>query len=201
MWDVVMYLFYLSLVFLMFSLIWWVASFIFAISTVALKMESTFTSFSFKALGTFLLSCFTAAYALGTKVNHGLGFSILIYIIGATFLLLQIGNGIVDREKEARQSGDYNAIVAMQYDSYLLPVGLIAYILGLIFPAISLNQLTLWVFGLMEKVWAIPYLPIILGIVAVIYVLNFAFTGVIALGALGYSLFSKSADENNTEEL
>jgi hypothetical protein len=196
-WDWFQYIYYISLVLLIFSFLWkWIV--ILPISVVeALINSNTFVLINIlNFVGQYLLASFLALYGIGINLesHNSLGYSIFIYCIGGFILLFQGSLNLVNIEKEAMATGDYKLLKNKRFNylSFLFGIGM--YISIIIFPNLGVNQPVIWFLGVMQYISGIKFLGWILNGIAFLNALNIIFMGFIALIGLVAALFSRKND-------
>lgn len=179
--DVIKYVYYLATVYLLIFLLWkWSVALLFALVRFPFKSSNWLPGFILKYAGWSLLASIPVIFGYGINQGHTTGFKILIYAIGAIILVFQISKALVEREKKIAAKMDYQSLYKSRHDSYLLPLSIVSYLIFVFSPALGSNQLTLWTLQIMGKIWNIPILNVVIGIIALIYVLNLVFVGFIA---------------------
>jgi hypothetical protein len=145
----------------------------------------------------YFLACFAAVIGLG--VNDGKR-SILILTIGGIFLLLYGLMGIVEAQREAEKSFDFEGLRIINYRYFGVLLGLAFYVYTIFDIRIAINSTTIWLGNAVKWIQDLPIIGWILALMAFLYAAYMIVVGVIAIISMVAGLIPRRQPEVHLPE-
>jgi hypothetical protein len=185
------YLIYLGIIQLLYSFIFQWISMALAMLMIALRIK-TWGMYLVKTLNLYLyVSILGVLTVFALQDNTSIISLLLFTVVGLFFAFSTIGGGMYQGYKEASQSGAYDALEAMKYDTYFLYGSLIYFIVVLFVPSLATTLPVQLLFSLISWVYSLPIIGFLLGIFGVFSMLGTFFQAIVMGGAGVAILFGK----------
>lgn len=179
------FLVYLGVVQILFGFIWkW--AFVLPISFLFVFLKMDKGAYFMKALGAYLLVSLTARLAL-TSLATPIIFQgrppsslfVVLPLIGGFVLYMGLGKTSYEAHKQAVAEYDYGSLKILQYDGFFIIGALLLYVVVLFVPSIGINPLTQWLIGVMEWIYNLPIIGWLVGVGAIIFLINIVWSGIL----------------------
>src|SRR5687767_14845103 len=133
----------------------------------------------FKAFGYFLLVSLTAVTTNNEIAERERDFGTLAFILIALLgLYFYITSNMQKSRLRAAISMDYLAVKRMRYNSIFLILSLAFFVACIAWPQLAANDLSEFIFHAIEKIYDLFIFRVIIGFLAVIFIVNMLWQGI-----------------------
>ncbi len=196
--NVLRFVFFLGVIYITFDALWnlflWVLKYFFGID----KREGWVYYIS-KGLSLYILVTLTA---ITTTQNLQLADSqlskFLYPAIGLIVLYFYITSSMQRSKMKAKIKMDTQAIKRMRYDGIFLFSALVLYSLALFFPELHDTQITNWFFDAIASIYQVLLFKVIIGFLALFFLVNILIKSLFATRTLIFSLFGWEGAEDDS---
>ena len=198
------YIFYLGIIHIVFGFLW---KWVFVLPVVALFTLIKFNKgiYLVKTFGYYLLVSLIAILTLSTiEGKSGIGSLIIYPLIGVFTIYMATASGVHEAEKQASMEYDYETLSLLRYDGLFILGAVILFIVTLFVPAIAVNLLTQWLFGVIDWGYNLPVIGWIVRILGALFLLNIFWYGFIMslmlIGFVASKIKGESGNDYDEEE-
>lgn len=196
--NVLRFVFFLGVIYITFDALWnlflWVLKYFFG-----LDKQEGWVYYISKGLSLYILVTLTA---ITTTQNLKLADSqlskFLYPAIGLIVLYFYITSSMQRSKMKAKIKMDTQAIKRMRYDGVFLFSSLVLYSLALFFPELHDTQITNWFFEAIASIYQILLFKVIIGFLALFFLVNILIKSIFATRTLIYSLFGWEGAEEDS---
>lgn len=196
--NVLRFVFFLGVIYITFDALWnlflWVLKYFFG-----LDKQEGWVYYISKGLSLYILVTLTA---ITTTQNLKLADSqlskFLYPAIGLIVLYFYITSSMQRSKMKAKIKMDTQAIKRMRYDGIFLFSSLVLYSLALFFPELHDTQITNWFFEAIASIYQILLFKVIIGFLALFFLVNILIKSIFATRTLIYSLFGWEGAEEDS---
>ncbi|MNC42520.1 hypothetical protein D3C75_913370 [compost metagenome] len=181
-WDWLYTFYSISVAFLVITLVWKIVEKLFMV--IALIFNNFITG-AFVMIYSAIPYYFNAAFSALTVYYVGDGNPpVYLIILTAIFLVFNNLMTTVKLEREAKSNYDFQSLRMIRYRYVLMSFELLVFIVSMYNINLSINQITLWLADLMNWIQSIPYVNIVVDILAFLNAAYIVLTGVFTIFSL-----------------
>ena len=178
-WDWLYTFYSISSAFLIITLVWKIAEKILMFTAL---IFNDFLTGVFVMLYSAIPYYFNAAFSALTVYYVGDGHPPLyLIVITAMFLLFNNLMSTINLEREAKNNYDYQSLRIIRYRYFLMGFELLIFVISMFNIRLSINKITIWLADLMSWIQSIPFINIIVDILAFLNAAYIVITGIIAI--------------------
>jgi hypothetical protein len=186
--NILQFLFYLGVINIIFGFIWkWV--FVLPTSILFTLINFNYGMRLVKVFGTYMLVSLMAILTLTALGESSSVLTLIFYpLIGGFILFMGFAGNSYEARKEAGASMDWEMLQRLDqesgFEAVLMLGAITSYLVMLFVPSIAINNLTIWLFNVIDWAFNLPIIGWLIGIVGVMLLLSIIFQGVIISGVI-----------------
>jgi len=189
--NILQYIFYFSLNSILLEVLNWFFILLSSLILLPLRIPERIYLLVVKSAQVYFLSAITALLTLrAIQDNHNTFMAIMRYVLlGLWLLYMSLGNTLYQKRRAVHS--DEVLKEAIKYDVIFIIGALVLFLVVLLIPRIGFNFLTLGILDIIAKIYNLPIVGWVVGMLATVYLLYVLWTGLIISGMLFSTLLSK----------